>query len=299
MPKTYITTNTMTPIPSFIYQKKNQIKMVLLVPLYALAFILIYRPFDLERINEQVLPWFDIAPDLKSTLLSVGVVAIGMLVAVISRVIMTAYTNKHAISYIGYISWVALEIVIMTLIYTIVAVFSVEQQAISTVFYKTLMRTCLILLLPYVMIYIYFIWQERVRELKSIRKRLEEDDNALQKAYIQIFDERGKLQLSVRREHLMVIESADNYVCVWYLNGDIVKKVMVRTTLKLVAEQLASTNIMRCHRSYMINLDCVRVLRREKEGIFVEFGIDNIPDIPISKTYSESITRWLMSEQHN
>ncbi len=291
----------MTPIPSFIYQKKNQITMVLLVPLYALAFILIYRPFNIENLNEQVLPWLNeiIDPNLKGTLLSLVVVLIGMAVAAISRVIMTAYTKKHAISYVGYIVWVALEIVIMTLIYTIVSVFLKEQANIVSEFRNTLTKTILILLIPYVMMYIYFIWQERVRELKSIRKRLEEDENALQKAYIQIFDEKGKLQLSVRREHLIVIESADNYVCVWYLNGETTKKVMVRTTLKQVAEQLAHTNILRCHRSYMINLDRVRVLRREKEGIFVEFGIEDIPDIPISKTYSESITRWLMSEQRS
>jgi len=291
----------MTPIPSFIYQKKNQITMVLLVPLYALAFILIYRPFNIENLNEQVLPWLNeiIDPNLKGTLLSLVVVLIGMAVAAISRVIMTAYTKKHAISYVGYIIWVALEIVIMTLIYTIVSVFLKEQANIVSEFRNTLTKTILILLIPYVMMYIYFIWQERVRELKSIRKRLEEDENALQKAYIQIFDEKGKLQLSVRREHLIVIESADNYVCVWYLNGETTKKVMVRTTLKQVAEQLAHTNILRCHRSYMINLDRVRVLRREKEGIFVEFGIEDIPDIPISKTYSESITRWLMSEQRS
>lgn len=293
----------MTPIPPFIYQKKNHITMVLLVPLYALAFILIYRPFNIENLNEQVMPWLNeiIDPALKGTLLSLVVVLIGMAVAAISRVIMTAYTKKHAISYLGYILWVALEIVIMTLIYTIVSVFVTNQQGllITTVFRNTLTKTILILLIPYVMMYIYFIWQERVRELKSIRKRLEEDENALQRAYIQIFDEKGKLQLSVRREHLIVIESADNYVCVWYLNGETTKKVMVRTTLKQVAEQLAQTNILRCHRSYMINLDRVRVLRREKEGIFVEFGIEGIPDIPISKTYSESITRWLMSEQRN
>ena len=291
----------MTPIPSFIYQKKNQITMVLLVPLYALAFILIYRPFNIENLNEQVLPWLNeiIDPNLKGTLLSLVVVLIGMAVAAISRVIMTAYTKKHAISYVGYIIWVALEIVIMTLIYTIVSVLLKEQANIVSEFRNTLTKTILILLIPYVMMYIYFIWQERVRELKSIRKRLEEDENALQKAYIQIFDEKGKLQLSVRREHLIVIESADKYVCVWYLNGETTKKVMVRTTLKQVAEQLAHTNILRCHRSYMINLDRVRVLRREKEGIFVEFGIEDIPDIPISKTYSESITRWLMSEQRS
>ena len=38
----------MTPIPSFIYKKKNQITMVLFVPLFALLFILIYKPLDFD-----------------------------------------------------------------------------------------------------------------------------------------------------------------------------------------------------------------------------------------------------------
>ena len=287
----------MTPIPSFIYKKKNQITMVLFVPLFALAFILIYQPLDFNQLDEKVLPWLNISPNLKNHILSFGIVLIGMAVAAISRVIMTAYTKRRAISYQTYIIWVACEIVIMTLIYTIVSVITSDVEDPTSIFYNTLIKTILILLIPYVITYIYFIWQERVKELKTIRKRLEEDENILQKAYIQIFDEKGKMQLSVRREHLLVIESADNYVCVWYMNGEAIRKVMVRTTLKQVAEQLQESNILRCHRSYIINLDCVRVLRREKEGIFVEFGIEGLPDIPISKTYAENITRWLMAEQ--
>lgn len=287
----------MTPIPSFIYKKKNQIMMVLFVPLFALAFILIYQPLDFNQLDEKVLPWLNLSPNLKNHILSFCIVLIGMAVAAISRAIMTAYTKRRAISYQTYIIWVACEIVIMTLIYTIVSVITSDVEDPTSIFYNTLIKTILILLIPYVMTYVYLIWQERVRELKTIRKRLEEDENILQKAYIQIFDEKGKMQLSVRREHLLVIESADNYVCVWYMNGDAIRKMMVRTTLKQVAEQLAESNILRCHRSYIINLDRVRVLRREKEGIFVEFGIEGLPDIPISKTYAENITRWLMAEQ--
>ena len=287
----------MTPIPSFIYKKKNQIMMVLFVPLFALAFILIYKPLDFNQLDEKLLPWLNISPNLKNHILSFCIVLIGMAVAAISRAIMTAYTKRRAISYQTYIIWVACEIVIMTLIYTIVSVITSDVEDPTSIFYNTLIKTILILLIPYVMTYVYLIWQERVRELKTIRKRLEEDENILQKAYIQIFDEKGKMQLSVRREHLLVIESADNYVCVWYMNGDAIRKMMVRTTLKQVAEQLAESNILRCHRSYIINLDRVRVLRREKEGIFVEFGIEGLPDIPISKTYAENITRWLMAEQ--
>lgn len=69
---------------------------------------------------------------------------------------------------------------------------------------------------------------------------------------------------------------------------------MVRNTMKRVAEQLGNSNIRRCHRSYMVNLDRVKVLRREKEGIFIEIGHEGVPDIPISKTYADSITSWLM-----
>ena len=96
-----------------------------------------------------------------------------------------------------------------------------------------------------------------------------------------------------------MIESADNYVCIYYLNNQSVKKMMVRNTLRRVAEQLEGTNIIRCHRSYMVNFSLAAVLRREKEGVFVELGIEGLPDIPISKTYSESVMRWLMTEQRD
>ena len=48
----------------------------------------------------------------------------------------------------------------------------------------------------------------------------------------------------------------------------------------------------------MVNLHHIKVLRREKEGIFVELGIEGIPDIPISKTYADSISHWLFTEEY-
>ena len=127
-------------------------------------------------------------------------------------------------------------------------------------------------------------------ELKRLR---EQEEAAQQRAYVLFNDDKG-LRLSVKRDSLLMIESADNYVCVWYLNNGAVKKTMVRNTMKRVAEQLGDDNIRRCHRSYMVNMDRVKVLRREKEGVFIEFGLDGVPDIPISKTYAKSITSWLM-----
>lgn len=287
----------MTPIPSFIYKRSNQITMIIFVPIFALFFIALYSPFDFDRIDSDAhfLSWLNVSRELLVQLITIFLILIGMAVAAISRWLMALYTRKRQISYVHYIAWIACEILVMTLMFTIVALFTDTNKGIITLFKNSLIKTFLMLLIPYTLCYIYFIWQERVAQLRMLRERIAEDETALQAAYVQIFDEKGEMRLSVRREHLLLIESADNYICVWYTNNNTPKKVLVRNTLKQVAEQLASTHIQRCHRSYLVNLDHVKVLRREKEGIFVELGIVGVPDVPISKTYSDSIQKWLMT----
>lgn len=285
----------MSAIPSFIYKRSNQIAMIIFVPIFALLFITIYRPLNFEHIDEDtgLLTWLNISREVLVQLITLGFIFVGMAVVAVSRWIMGVYTRKRELSYMQYISWVAFEILIMALIFTIAALFTDTPKPVTTLFYNSLVKTILILLIPYVMCYIYFIWQERVAQLRHIRERLAEDETALQAAYVQIYDEKGEMRLSVRREHLFLLESADNYVCVWYINNNSPKKVLVRNTLTKVAKQLESTHIQRCHRSYIINLDLIKVMRREKEGIFVEFGVEGVPDVPISKTYVENINNWL------
>ena len=288
----------MTPIPSFIYKKSNQLAMIIFVPIFALLFITIYRPFNFVHIDEDtgLLTWLNISREVLVQLITIGFILVGMAVVAISRWIMGLYARRHSISYIKYILWVACEVLVMAFIFTIAALFTDTDKSIGTLFYNSLVKTFFILLIPYVMCYIYFIWQERVAQLRLIRERLAEDENVLQAAYVQIMDEKGELRLSVRREHLLMLESADNYVCVWYMNNGSTKKVLVRNTLTRVAKDLETTHIQRCHRSYIINLDLIKVMRREKEGIFVEFGVEGVPDVPISKTYVNNINKWLSGE---
>ena len=276
--------------------------MIIFVPIFALLFISIYSPFDFDRIDEntQFFNWLNISRELAVQLITIFLIIVGMAVAAFCRWMMAIYTRKHTLSYVKYILWIACEVLAMSVFFTLAAeLFTDTDKGIVTLFRNSLVKTFLILLIPYTMCYIYFIWQERVAQLRTLRQRIAEDETALQTAYVQIFDTKGEMRLSVRREHLLLIESADNYVCVWYTNNNSPKKVLVRNTLKQVAEQLASTHIQRCHRSYLVNLDHVKVLRREKEGVFVELGIDGVPDVPISKTYSDSVQNWLMSSSEN
>lgn len=287
----------MTPIPSFIYKKSNQVAMVIFVPIFALLFISIYSPFDFNQIDTQgrVLSWLNIqSRELAVQLITLALILIGMAVAAVSRWIMALYTSKHQISYVTYITWIAFELLVMAMLYTF-AGFAIEpDKGFVTIFRNSVVKTFFILLIPYTMCYIYFIWQERVAQLRIIRERLAEDETTLKAAYVQIYDDKSEMRLSVRRENLILLESADNYVCVWYLNNNSPKKILVRNTLKNIADSLASTHIQRCHRSYVVNLELVKVMRREKEGVFVELGIEGVPEVPISKTYAGAINKWLV-----
>ncbi len=287
----------MTPIPSFIYKKSNQVAMVIFVPIFALLFISIYSPFDFNQIDTKgrVLSWLNIqSRELVVQLITLALILIGMAVAAVSRWIMGIYTRKRQISYVAYISWIAIELLVMAMLYTFAGFAIDPDKSFVTIFRNSVVKTFFILLIPYTMCYIYFIWQERVAQLRIIRERLAEDETTLKAAYVQIYDDKGEMRLSVRRENLILLESADNYVCVWYLNNNSPKKILVRNTLKNIADSLSSTHIQRCHRSYVVNLELVKVMRREKEGVFVELGIEGVPEVPISKTYAGAINKWLV-----
>ena len=281
------------PIPSFIYSKANQISMVLFVPFFALVFINLYRPLDFDRIDDSFLRAFDISREARVQLIALMMVLGGMVIAAASRILMGLYVKRNTMTYIGYIIWIFGELLAMVTTLTLATLLTDTTKTITELFKNSFVKTFLIVFIPYALCYIYFIWQENLRELSSLRKQIERDETVLQKAYIQILDEKGEMRLSIRREHLVLIESADNYVCVHYLNGDKTKKTMVRNTLSRVAEHLKGTGIVRCHRSYMINLEHAKIMHRDKEGVFIELGMEGMPDVPISRTYADNVKEWL------
>ena len=281
------------PIPSFVYSKANQIFMILFVPLFALVFISIYRPFDFDRVGDIINAHIDISLEAMVLLVALIMAVSGMAIGALSRLIMGAYTKRHTLTYIGYILWILGEIAVMATLFTLFSLFTEISKPIPELFRNSFTKTVLIVFIPYTLSYIYFILKDKIRELRALRQQIEKDETVLQKAYIQILDEKGEMRLSIRRENLVLIESADNYVCVHYLSDQRVKKTMVRNTLNRVSEHLQGTRIVRCHRSYMINLDHAQVLHRDKEGIFIELGIEGLPNVPVSRTYADNVREWI------
>lgn len=280
-------------VPKYLLEKRSQIIMVLFVSIFAVVFINIFQPFGSDK-------WID-NDKITTTiyfLWSIVLVSIGMIVVAISRVIMYNFSRKpnHNITVLKYIGWVFIELLLLSGSFTILALIVKGNLKLTTndpmeIYVNAIKNTVCILFIPYIICILYFSYQNNKLKLREL---MGENIGFKSSNLISIRDSRGVLQLSVAKENLLYIESADNYICIWYQKGETLKKKLMRITMKEISEQLADTNIVRCHRSYMINLDLVKVMRREKENIFLELGVPNVKEIPISKTYGESVLRRLV-----
>ena len=210
------------------------------------------------------------------------------------------YAIRHPrnITIFKYSIWVFVEFLLLAGAFTILAIITSRRGGISintedplVVYIQAMQNTVYILFIPYIVCILFFSYQEKSAKLREL---MDENIGFKSNSLISFRDERGVLQLSVAKENLLYIESADNYICIWYIKNDVLKKQLMRITMRDISEQLADTNIVRCHRSYMVNLDLVKVMRREKENLFLELGYPNIKEIPISKTYGEQVLRRLM-----
>ena len=276
-------------IPRYLLTKRNQIILVTSAAAFALFFIIVYQPFGVlqwgrERVSEFMF-----------VIYSLLIVLLGMSIVAISRVIMYYRTKKHEISILNYAIWVFVELAIMAIVYTICSILADVQEDIWVAFKSALQNTSLILLIPYIICITAFTLQDKNERLRQIEDDFDKAvaQKMASKGLISFYDERGELQLSVTKDNLLYIESADNYIYIWYMKNNLPKKLMLRNTLKRTAESLAETNVMRCHRGYMVNMEQVKVLRREKENFYLELGIEGVKDIPVSKTYGDAVMKWL------
>ncbi|MFA5713986.1 MAG: LytTR family DNA-binding domain-containing protein, partial [Bacteroidales bacterium] len=107
-------------------------------------------------------------------------------------------------------------------------------------------------------------------------------------------DDKGVLRLSIRYSDLLYIEADDNYVTIHYSAAKKVKRFLIRTTLKRLQVELSDTSVVRCHRSYLVNFDRVKSMRREGENIFLELESEEVGPLPVSKSYRSAIAQRFM-----
>ena len=169
--------------------------------------------------------------------------------------------------------------------------FSIETP-LAVRLVRTLFYCLLTMGIPYLLAGMFFAIRDKDQTIRMINFGnvvSDEELPSVEEQKITLFDNNGVMKLSVSAANLFFIESDDNYIKVWYTdNKGVLKQYMLRCRLKTVEESFRDSDLVRCHRKYIVNLSKVRVLSREKTGYFLELDTDLTEPIPISKTYEET-----------
>ena len=263
--------------------------------LFALVFLNIYIPFSDTA-------WFGLG-DSVMFLLTIVYASISILTLILSRTLMYRSRKLFEMTYLAYIIWSILEIVVVCAIYTrlTVDITAPQDETVWDIFGRSLLYGSIALGVPYIISGMYFAIIDKNNTIRLmnydnvVTDEAPKSDSARQK--ITLFDNSGTLKLSLSPENLYYIESDDNYIKVWYTDskGEM-KQYMLRCRLKTVEEGFKSSGLIRCNRKYIVNIKKVTMLRKESEGYFLDLANESIPPIPVTKTYTDSILSYLTDE---
>ena len=276
-------------IPKRIYSIKSNIMFIAGLVLFVLFFTIIYTPrYGLSEENSN-LAW---ALWYNSQALCLPICcAIILVTTTLSRVILLLTTHTARIRESDYLLWQAGEVAATALFIDLFVSLYLHQG------YFELLPSVLLIYIS-VAIYPYTIYwlliermdrDIRIAEAQRTIVRLRQGEERAEKGVLRFADDKGSVKLVVGIDSVLTIEAAGNYVTILYLTGNRLMRYSLRNTLKGIEELCGDSTLVRCHRSYYINLTKVKLLRKASDGIYAEIDCEGVPDIPVSKSYAKEV----------
>ena len=273
-------------IPDYLANFRINIQMLLFVLVFSIAFVSIYTPFDLTT-------WYQSNDDVMKMVYASITVLGCVSILVLSRLILWAVCRRERITILQYVLWIASEIILIVFVYSVFNKFALhDDRPFEDIFKRALIFVPSILFIPYLVSYLYYSLKEKNNKLNSLLEKKEIWDN---KPYTHVdevsnfCDEKGRLKLSILLANVYYLASADNYVNIYYMDNGHMFHYMLRNNLKDLEEKLSNKGFCRSHRSYIVNMQKIKMISKEKDGMYINFDNEEVAPLPVSKTYSEQI----------
>lgn len=244
----------------------------LVVPLFSFVFAILYKPFAIPSVLEM---------ENSSYTFNITI----LLCIVLGSMILTRgllFLLRHKISFdsLFYILWCLGEAVVAALFASLyITLMLGGEKGFFEVVGATFGRLAGIAVYPYALLWLTL-------ELYAEQHKEEVDAASL----IKFYDEYRKLRFVIAPEAVVFIKSEENYVQIHYVENSKTKKFVLRSSMRALEEQMAHYGLARCHRSYYINTDHVKMIRKEPSGMVVAvLNEEGYEPIPISRKYQEEI----------
>ena len=177
---------------------------------------------------------------------------------------------------------------------------------------RALMCVTLILAIPNAIVSFYAAYRSKCEELEvsqyQLQKMREEyrllENNTLHELkaaqqlpakpepaprMINLYDNGGTLRLTLNIDSLYYLESEDNYIRIFYKHNDKILSYMLRSRTRSIEESLKGTCMVRCHRSFIVNINKISVMEEEKRMHYIRLDDETIKRIPVSKSYYDTL----------
>ena len=276
-------------IPKYLTEKKSIVLFFATVIVFCAFFVAVYKPIGIIS-NDGVLSF------LNYRLYSIVLVLVGLVFFSLSRWLLQRFQKHFSLGVGHYLLWLGVELVMLVILITSVAWLINEREGMSldVLVGRVFIDTIALLTMPYIVSILLFLLREKRSEIDELTQLLETDSQMSNDKTVdgsmQFFDKGGRLAFVTKSSNVLYIEAADNYTIIHYLSGDKEDTLILHNSLKNIAETFSSQGMVRCHRGFLVNLENVKYLRKEKDGLVLEIAsCERL--IPVSKTYAEDVVK--------
>lgn len=259
---------------------KEDRKLFLKISFAVFLFILFFQPFALEHFdfNNRLLI---IAGMATIVFLSMALVKAALIWIIKSE--SQAFQDPTMLSYLG-----GLIIMVMD---SIALAFYLRYVGDVTITFYTMFKIILISLSIPVVLVIFYEISDLKQQISHLTSKKDNSPKVTQK---QELDNRQSIvftsdnateHLTLHVSEVILIKSADNYVEIAFMENKMIRKKLIRNTLKNV-EQLTKhySNFVRCHRMCIINTHYVERLNKKFNNYWIIIR-GSEEQVPVSRQY--------------
>lgn len=285
-------TDNISKIPRFLTEKKGIFLFLTSTLLFAVLFILVYQPVGYMRATDGPSVW-------NKYLYTTIQVFVGFVILLFSRILFYKMQKKHNFVVRDLILWIVAEIVVISLILSFIASLINADQNLDfpALLQRVSFNIISILVIPYSVSVLILMLRERRHQIEELNNLIDkqQDDVLNSTENMNFYDRGGKLAFSTNRGNVLYIEAADNYSNIHYLNEGKEDTFILHNSMKKLDDPDRYKGLLRCHRGYMVNIDNVKVLRKEKGVLVLELAQGAKP-IPVSRTYTERVVSFFAGQ---
>ncbi|MGD9492061.1 MAG: tetratricopeptide repeat protein [Bacteroidales bacterium] len=164
--------------------------------------------------------------------------------------------------------------------------------------FNFLISLSLIVLASFIVpLYLFILIVEKliIRHVESISELLNQHIGQMKlnpgpdKKMVTLQSEKTSGRLTFEISELMSVEAQGNYSMFVLLQNNLVNRKILHITMKAIEESLAEYEfIVRCHKSYMINIQHIEKVTGNSRGYLVHFNVDADP-VPVSRNFQKNV----------